>query len=394
MEMKASSPIQIVKKSTYYNMVVTEKVENKIRYICQQLPTVEWSGVLFYTTQGSFKDNNLKVICQDIYLMDVGSAAYTEFNMSPEVINYMTENPELLDYQSGLIHSHNQMATFFSNTDVATLKEEGTDRNHFVSLIVNNEGTYTAAITRKISITRNVDEKIQYDSFNGEKVTENSSYVEEDSEFEYFPLKITIEGEKEEIQILKARLEEIKKNKNKTSIKVSPKSKQLSIPYNSPYCYPTTPNHTSPSNNNSNYKVNSPSPYYSIDADDFTNIDYSKVRLSDNLLKELTLQIITGSILIPNSSKINMFEWSKNMTALFQRRFGEDAYGFKLFDTWAENHIEFICWYTEVEELVMEGYTDDQMASILAKNLIRELKKLSANIYINKFINILQKYIV
>lgn len=394
MEMKTPSPIQIVKKSTYYNMVVTEKVENKIRYICQQLPTVEWSGVLFYTTQGSFKDNNLKVICQDIYLMDVGSAAYTEFNMSPEVISYMTENPELLDYQSGLIHSHNQMATFFSGTDVATLKEEGTDRNHFVSLIVNNEGTYTAAITRKISITRNVDEEIQYDSFNGEKITENSSYVEEDNEFEYFPLKITIEGEKEENKILKARLEEIKKNKNKTSIKISPNSKQLSIPYNPPYCYPTTPNHTSLSNTTSNYKVNSPSSYYSIDADDFTNIDYNKVKLSDKLLKELTLQIITGSILIPNSSKINMFEWSKNMTALFQRRFGEDNYGFKIFDTWAENHIEFICWYTEVEELVMAGYTDDQMASIIAKNLIGELKKLSTNIYINKFINILQKYIV
>lgn len=326
--------------------------------------------------------------------MDVGSAAYTEFNMSPEVISYMTENPELLDYQSGLIHSHNQMATFFSGTDVATLKEEGTDRNHFVSLIVNNEGTYTAAITRKISITRNVDEEIQYDSFNGEKVTENSSYVEEDSEFEYFPLKITIEGEKEENKILKARLEEIKNNKNKTSIKVSPNSKQLSIPYNSPYHYPTTPNHTRPSNTTSNYKVDSTKPYYSIDADDFINIDYNKVKLSDKLLKELTLQIITGSILIPNSSKINMFEWSKNMTALFQRRFGEDNYGFKLFDTWAENHIEFICWYTEVEELVMAGYTDDQMASILAKNLIGELKKLSTNIYINKFINILQKYIV
>ena len=42
----------------------------------------------------------------------------------------------------------------------------------------------------------------------------------------------------------------------------------------------------------------------------------------------------------------------------------------------------------------MAGYTDDQMASIIAKNLIGELKKLSTNIYINKFINILQKYIV
>lgn len=39
---------------------------------------------------------------------------------------------------------------FFSGTDTNTLLEEGTDRNHFVSLIVNNEGSYVAAVTRRI----------------------------------------------------------------------------------------------------------------------------------------------------------------------------------------------------------------------------------------------------
>lgn len=39
---------------------------------------------------------------------------------------------------------------FFSGTDTNTLLEEGTDRNHFVSLIVNNEGNYVAAVTRRI----------------------------------------------------------------------------------------------------------------------------------------------------------------------------------------------------------------------------------------------------
>ena len=42
------------------------------------------------------------------------------------------------------------MKAFFSGTDTNTLLEEGTDRNHFVSLIVNNEGSYVAAVTRRI----------------------------------------------------------------------------------------------------------------------------------------------------------------------------------------------------------------------------------------------------
>ena len=70
--------------------------------------------------------------------------------MSPDVVSYMANNSELLDCQMGLIHSHNNMSTFFSGTDIRTLEEEGLDRNHFVSLIVNNQGSYTAAITRKL----------------------------------------------------------------------------------------------------------------------------------------------------------------------------------------------------------------------------------------------------
>lgn len=45
--------------------------------------------------------------------------------------------------------------TFFSGTDQSTLQKEGSDRNNFVSLIVNNDGNYTAGITRKVEYTEN-----------------------------------------------------------------------------------------------------------------------------------------------------------------------------------------------------------------------------------------------
>lgn len=102
-----------MKKSSTYKLIIPEKVEKKIRYICQKIWEDEWSGTLFYKPEGTFKDNNLVIRCEDIYVMNIGNSAYTEFDMSPDVIGYMTENPDLLDCQLGLIHSHNKMSKEF-----------------------------------------------------------------------------------------------------------------------------------------------------------------------------------------------------------------------------------------------------------------------------------------
>lgn len=101
---------QLVSSPTAYNLVIPAEVENKIRYLCNKIPQVEWSGALFYTYKGSFENEDLEITCTDLFLMDIGSSSYTEFDMSPDVIAYMTEHRELLDCQVGLIHSHNHMA--------------------------------------------------------------------------------------------------------------------------------------------------------------------------------------------------------------------------------------------------------------------------------------------
>lgn len=98
-----------LKKSTY-KLIIPIEVEKKIRHLCNKISSVEWSGTLFYNYNGSFEDNTLEIRCVDIFPMDIGSSSYTEFDMSPDVIAYMTEHPELLDCQIGLIHSHNVMA--------------------------------------------------------------------------------------------------------------------------------------------------------------------------------------------------------------------------------------------------------------------------------------------
>ena len=135
-----------------YVITVPEPVERMIRTFCDMSPRNEWSGVLFYTVEGDFESPKLEVVCKDILLMDIGSSAYTVYDFSnAEVGDYIGENPELIDCYTGLIHSHQNFGTFFSGTDTDTLRKEGSDLPNFVSLIVNNAGEYSAAITRKVT---------------------------------------------------------------------------------------------------------------------------------------------------------------------------------------------------------------------------------------------------
>ena len=106
-ELKSLKPsLELIHKPNTFKINITENVEEKIRILCKNIWNVEWSGVLFYKTEGSFEDKTLVIKCIDIFQMDIGSNAYTEFNMSPDVASYIIEHPELLEegvYQ-GFVH--------------------------------------------------------------------------------------------------------------------------------------------------------------------------------------------------------------------------------------------------------------------------------------------------
>lgn len=58
--------------------------------------------------------------------------------------------------------------TFFSETDTSTLEKEGLDNVHFLSLIVNNAGEYTAKITKQIK--HNILSVPEYSTFGGKVI--------------------------------------------------------------------------------------------------------------------------------------------------------------------------------------------------------------------------------
>lgn len=391
--------ISLVQKSGTYNykLIIPAEVERKIRFTCQKVWNTEWSGTLFFIHEGSFENDDLVIRCVDIYIMDIGTQAYTEFDMNPDVIAYMTEHSELLDCQMGLIHSHNNMSTFFSGTDTATLREEGRDRNNFVSLIVNNAGSYTAAITRRIK-SKQVMESVSYEFFGDGEKQDTKEYVSDADEIEWFYLKIEKEGENYSFPDMAARLEEIKQAK-------AEKAKKAQVPaYSSDY-KPVIANSygtkAGPANlvnkEDSKPKVTQPTLFDNVDDlpfDDNYSLPYGQVTLDKVTLKSLVLQLITGSIIISNDSKIDITKWAKSMPALYEKRFGKGEEGMENFKMWADTYTEYLTWYVTDEKLKELGFDETEICAICAHDMIEELTKLPENDYIKGYIDALQKYLV
>lgn len=132
--------------------------------------------------------------------------------------NFIIKNKNLRIKNLGdNITSHHQMSTQPSGTDLNTLKEEGNERNCFVSLIVNNAGKYYAAITRKVQTKSEVTVKklgTSYEFFgDGSKELEHKdeviTKVIEKDVIEYFDLEVERHEVSNSLAYLDDRFDEI-----------------------------------------------------------------------------------------------------------------------------------------------------------------------------------------
>ena len=133
---------------------MSKNIYFKILYLCNKIHEVEWSGVLFYDVKGNIK-NPSKMSCtvKDILPMNMGSAAYTEYSFDDRVNTYIEKEDERFDWLIGHVHSHNNMKTFFSSTDMAELNDNSEHHNFYLSLIVNNKMSMTAKIAQRIQVS-------------------------------------------------------------------------------------------------------------------------------------------------------------------------------------------------------------------------------------------------
>jgi hypothetical protein len=406
-EKKEVKPVlELVHRQDIFKIVIPAEVEKKIRFLCKNIWDVEWSGVLFYKVEGAFEDKSLTIRCVDLFQMDIGTSAYTEFNVSPDMATYMVDHPELLEegiYQ-GLIHSHNNMATFFSGTDTATLSAEGNDMAHFVSLIVNNAGKYTAGVTRKYKCVQTVSEKYTYPTWNGEVREGVETFDIEEEKLEWFNLDIVFENATDDFETeMMERIKEIKESKKKV---VTPVYK--GYPQYGNYGKNIAPTKevgsTSPIDKDKYYWEEGRGWYKAkqlpvkqgelpFDQPEEENLDipYGVVTVDEDIVQSIVRQLVTSSIIISNESAVDVKKWANSMESLYRRRFGT----VKEFEYFASNYVDYLINYTYDADVMIAVNNDDTvMAALLAHDVREELEKLPKNPWLSVYIKLMDDYII
>ena len=409
-EKKEVKPVlELVHRQDIFKIVIPAEVEKKIRFLCKNIWDVEWSGILFYKVEGAFEDKSLTIRCVDLFQMDIGTSAYTEFNVSPDMATYMVDHPELLEegiYQ-GLIHSHNNMATFFSGTDTSTLSAEGNDMAHFVSLIVNNAGKYTAGITRKYKCVQTVSEKYTYPTWNDEVREGVETFDIEEEKLEWFNLDIVFEDATDDFETeMMERIKEIKESKKKV---VTPVYK--GYPQYGNYGKNIAPTKevgsTFPMDKEEYYGEEGRNWYQAREVKETSgkqrelpfeqpeeenlDIPYGVITVDKDIVQSIVRQLVTSSIIISNESAVDVKKWANSMENLYRRRFGS----VKEFEYFASNYVDYLINYTyDGDVMAVISNDDSTMAALLAHDVREELEKLPKNPWLSVYIKLMDDYII
>lgn len=370
-----------------YTITIPENVEDKIRFLCNKIPDVEWSGILFYTYEGSFKDNNLNIICKDIHLMDIGTAITTCYEVDVTIAGFMADH-NLTDHKLGLIHSHNRMKTFFSGTDLSTLYNEGKDMHNFVSLIVNNEGTYTAAVTQKIGKSvQNI--KLSYNCFGDGVVEENTEIIKEEEEIKAYSLKIVVEGN--QFEELENRIKELKSAKKLKADKITIQVPDTKHKYNQ---YSNSYLDYKPNNSvKIQEEVNPLEQVYFEEENLFTPIQQELDPIDDivdeNIVQRTLIQIVSGDVFATIDKGFDLSKLIESMNGLWMERFNSDDLdeSLKKFEYWMDSHIDYVMYETDTV------HHSDEWYNSLASSLIEKLNPYLSNFYVNSIIQLLSNYI-
>ena len=280
------------------------------------------------------------------------------------------------------------MPTFMSGTDLNTLQEEGSDMNNFLSLIVNNAGQYTAAITRKVKHIPRVKEILEYEFFGDGTINLGTDEYDavESYEIEYFFLDI----EKPTVNIgytdLFDRINEISNSK---VINIASKKENTNNNFNlkSNLIIPST--------------VQEPilegklpfeglsKPKAEVDKEDF--IDYDNVKFNNNQLNSITKQLLIGS---PIFTPKDLNEWVQKMPTVFSKRFGEGQKGLENYRAFIGYFVEFLLSEAFDEDLAEEGYMEDYQMPICAYGILQKLHTFKTNSFIEVIKDELERFII
>ena len=405
-----------MKNASSFDLVIPEEVEAKIRHLCNRVHDVEWSGTLFYKVEGSLDDGTFKATCVDLFVMDIGTGAATMFKDNEDIIAYRLAHRDTLlvpGIYEGLIHSHNNMAAFFSGTDEDTLVSEGTDIHHFLSLVVCNAGKYVARITRKVKTIVEAEALITYN-----KTIQYSTYEDKVVVLaNEAPTQTTQKGRKEEtvieyfdLNINKSEVPELFKEVDErlTEIRAFKSTQRYSSQYQSSLVHfydrfgqpleKTNEKQLSlftEKEDREEKEVSKESDNHTIKSnaseelgEDIEFFMYEKVPTS--IVRVLCTQLLCGSILASSKTNVNLNDWVRKMDKVYEDRFGslEEDYNELRIRDWVDSLIEHIIFYSvdkKFEDKIAKKYNlgddydyidSDAFAHLYACDMITYLEEL------------------
>lgn len=122
-------------------LILSKELIMQVHYLHHVVKaSTEWSGVLIYSVvEGDVdKPSELVLLAEKLLPMDVGTSGYTEYEFSPDSPHF-DEWCDALEAgkKIGHIHTHHNMGTFFSGTDMSELHDNAPNHNFYLSLIVD-----------------------------------------------------------------------------------------------------------------------------------------------------------------------------------------------------------------------------------------------------------------
>lgn len=162
------NPIETLK--TMGTVIISPQAMHQIHYLLRKFPSNEWSGILVYQVMKGDLLNIQDMVCyvRYVFLGDIGSAGYTEFDTTGDMMKMFDEFPEAMDMRFGYCHSHHGMGTSFSGTDMEELQENAPQHLYYLSLIVSHRPEFSAKLAfvgqkmnTYVQSFRNIDDQIQ-----------------------------------------------------------------------------------------------------------------------------------------------------------------------------------------------------------------------------------------
>jgi hypothetical protein len=129
-------------------LYIPPNVLAQINYLHGRVGKDEWSAMLLYDVRsGSPADiENFELEAKHVFLMDIGTAAYTEYETDGDIVDIYDNIEEAMEWKTGHIHSHHSMDAYFSGTDMSELNDNVDKHNYYLSLIVNFAQRPTAKV--------------------------------------------------------------------------------------------------------------------------------------------------------------------------------------------------------------------------------------------------------